>query len=159
MRMLLFTLIGALGACGPGTGKGEAHWVGTGVDISFAAPAHGGWCASTRTVLVEAIDRDRATGFSWRYDSLRPGVYPVGLPSTADSTGSGAAIAARYLQLDEIRGYRSIAGTVTVTEVDTTTISAKVAATLQRVGEQDSVHFTATFHAVELRRDSTLCSR
>ncbi len=159
MRMLLFSLIGALAACGPGAGNGKAHWVGTAVDVSLAAPARGGWCPTNRTVLVEATAGDRATGFSWRFDSLSPGVYPVGLPATADPAGSGASVAARYIELDEVRGYRSINGTLTVTAVDTTTISARVAATLQRVGAPDSVHYTATFHAVVLQRDSTLCPR
>ncbi len=159
MRMLLFSLVGALTACGPGAGNGRAHWVGTLVDVSLTAPARGGWCPISRTVLVEANAGDRATGFSWRYDSLSPGVYPVGLPATADSARSGASVAARYIQLDEVRGYRSIVGTLTVTAVDTTAISARVAATLQRVGEPDSIHYTATFHAVALQRDSTLCPR
>ena len=159
MRMLLFSLVGALTACGPGAGNAKAHWLGTAVDVSMTAPARGSWCPVSRTVLVEATAGDRATGVSWRFDSLRPGVYPVGLPATADSAGSGASVAARYIQLDEVRGYRSINGTLTVTSIDTTSISAKVAATLQRVGEPDSIHYTATFHAVRLQRDSTLCPR
>lgn len=159
MRMLLFSLVGALAACGPRAGHVKAHWTGTTVDVSLAASARGGWCPARRAVLVDAIADDRATGFSWRYDSLKPGAYPVGLPASSDSAGSGVSIAARYIQLDEVRGYRSINGTLTVTAVDTTMISARVAATLQRVGEPDSIHYTATFHAVPLQRDSTLCPR
>lgn len=159
MRMLLCLLVGVLAACGPNAGNAKAHWVGMAVDVSLAAPARGGWCPNSRTVLVEAVSGDRAAGFKWRFDSLRPGSYPVGLPATGDSLGSGVSAAARYIQLDEIRGYRSINGTMTVTAVDTTRISATVSATLQRVGEPDSVHLTATFHAVPLQRDTTLCPR
>ena len=157
MRMLLCSLVGVLAACGPYAGNAKARWVGTAVDVSLAAPARGGWCPVSRTVLVDAAAGDRATGFKWRFDSLKPGTYPIGLPGAADSLGSGASAAARYIQLDEIRGYRSINGTMTVTAVDTTKISATVSATLQRVGDPDSIHLTATFHAVPLQRDSTLC--
>src|SRR5437868_9302180 len=139
MRMLLFTLVGALAACGPRAGDGEAHWVGPGVDISLKGKATGGWCPVSRTVLVEVIDQDRAAGLSWQFDSLRPGVYPVVLPAEADSVRSGIAVVARYIQLDEVRGYRSLIGTVTVTAVDTMKITARIAATLQRVGNPDSI--------------------
>jgi hypothetical protein len=159
MRMLLCTLVGALAACGPRVGNGEAHWVGPGVDIALKGKATGGWCPNSRTILVEAIDKDRSAGFAWQFDSLRPGVYSVALPAAVDSIRSGISVAARYIQLDEVRGYRGVIGTVTVTAVDTMAISARVAATLQRVGNPDSVHFTATFHAVALARDSTLCAR
>ena len=159
MRMILCALAGLLAGCGPYAGNAKAHWTGAAVDVALAAPAEGGWCPNSRTVLVDAIDGDRATGFKWQFDSLRPGTYPVGLPTTSDSLGSGISVAARYIQLDEVRGYRSTNGTMTVTAVDTQTNSAKVPATLQRVGDPDSIHYTATFHRVALQRDTTLCSR
>jgi hypothetical protein len=159
MRMLLLMLVGALAACGPRAGIGEAHWVGPGVDVALKGKAKGGWCPNSRMVLVEVIDRDRAAGFSWQFDSLRPGVYPVVLPAEVDSARSGIAVVARYIQLDEVRGYRSLIGTVTVTAVDTLQLTARVAATLQRVGNPDSVRFTAAFRAVPLARDTTLCTR
>src|SRR5690242_18037609 len=88
MRMLLCTLVGVLAACGPYAGNAKARWTGTAVDVSLAGEARGGWCPVNRTVLVDAVQGDRAAGFKWRFDSLSPGTYPIGLPSDADSLGS-----------------------------------------------------------------------
>src|SRR5437868_14560711 len=100
MRMLLFTLVGALAACGPRAGDGEAHWVGPGVDISLKGKATGGWCPVSRTVLVEVSDQDRPAGLSWQFDSLRPAADPVVLPAEAVSVRSATAAVARCRQLE-----------------------------------------------------------
>ena len=158
MRMLVLSLLMAVSACGPGAGNAMAHWSGAGVDVSLAGPARGGWCPASRTVLLDLTEDDRVAGLVWHYDSLVPGRDSVGPPGSPDSVIGGASVAARYLSLDEVRGYRSLSGMLQVIAVDSTQISAKVDASLQRVGAVDTVHFTAEFYRIPLTQDTTLCT-
>ena len=158
MRMLLLTVVAALAACGNGPGTGTAQWTGVGVDETVHGKAQAGWCAESRTVLLEVSAEDRVAGASWRFDSLAPGEFPLAPPVPADSARVAAAAAARYVHLDEVRGYRALTGTLRVTAVDSTEISATVEGLLQRVGEIDTLQFTARFHRVPLSRDETLCA-
>jgi hypothetical protein len=107
--------------------------------------------------MVEAAEDDRVVGVVWRYDSLVAGTFPIATPAAPESVSTGAAVAARYVHLDEVRGYRAVSGAWRVTKVDSTTLSGTVDGTLQRVGEADTVHFTASFERVPLTRDTTIC--
>lgn len=157
MRTLLFLPVLVAAACGPPPGTATARWVGPGVDQEVTGKALGGWCPPSGTVLLEVQDGDRIAGLSWRAESLVVDSSVINLPSPADSTGTYASVAARYVYLDEVRGYRGVTGTARVTSADTLAFSATVDARLQRVGEADTVHFIATFDRVPLTRDVTLC--
>lgn len=150
-------LLTLLAGCGLRGGRGSAHW---GVDSSagtLSAPAAGGWCAETRTILVQAAEGDRVVGFVWRYDSLRPDSALLTVPPPADSQVAGSSAALRFMKNGELRGFRSVGGTLNVTKVDATTIDARLEAKLQRVGRTDSTELTADFRRVPLVRDTTLC--
>jgi hypothetical protein len=108
-------------------------------------------------VLLEVSEEDRIAGLRWRGSPLVADSAPLNLPNDADSAGTRASAAARYSYLDEVRGYRSVTGTARVTSADTLAFSATVEGRLQRVGEDDTVHFIATFERVPLSRDQTLC--
>lgn len=155
--MLLFLPVLGLAACGSMAGTGDARWTGEGVDVAVAGKALGGWCPTSGVVLLEVSDGDRIAGLSWRADPLVTDSAVLNLPNDADTLVTHASAAARYLQLDEIRGYRSVTGMARVTSADTLAFSATVDGRLQRVGETDTVHFIATFDRVPLTRDLTLC--
>lgn len=156
MRMLVLALVATIVACAPRSGRAEARWTVNGVEVEVAGTPRGGWCPSTKTILLEVTEDERVAGLAWRYDSLVPGEVVVTPPP--DSFALGAWFAVRYVQLDEVRGYRSLAGTMQVTSVDTLRITARVTATLQRVGEEDTVHVTARFDRVPLTLDPSLCA-
>lgn len=156
-KLLSIIFVGVLAACGPKAGMGSARWTGTGVDEQVAGKAVGGWCPATGAVLVEVSDEDRVAGLSWRGMPLVADSAPLDLPNDADSIGTRASAAARYVYLDEVRGYRAVTGMAQVTSADTLAFTATVEGRMQRVGEQDTVHFTATFDRVPLVRDVTLC--
>ena len=158
MRMLLLPLLGAVTACGPRPGMATARWVGSEIDITVSGEARGGWCPEARAVLLDVLADDRVAGVAWHYDSLVPGTYPVVPPTPSDSAAAGGAVAARYVYLDEVRGYQGLSGTLKVTAVDSAAISVTVEATLQRVGQTDTVRFTALYHRIPLTRDATLCT-
>ena len=157
MRKLLFLLTGSLLASGCGTAQGTARWTGPGVDERVAGKAVGGWCPASGEVLLEVSEEDRIAGLSWRGSPLVADSAPLNVPNDADTIGTRASAAARYVYLDEVRGYRSVTGVARVTSADTLAFSATVEGRLQRVGEQDTVHFIATFDRVPLVRDETLC--
>ena len=157
MRTLLFLPLLGLAACGSQAESGRARWTGQGVDVEVSGEAQGGWCPESGTVLVEVSADDRIAGLSWRADPLVPDSAPLNLPNDADTSRTRASAAARYLYLDEVRGYRAVTGTARVTSADTAAFSATVEGRLQRVGDQDTVHFIATFDRVPLVRDVTLC--
>ncbi|HWA40605.1 MAG TPA: hypothetical protein VG712_03280 [Gemmatimonadales bacterium] len=157
MRKLCFLLSGSLLAVGCARGQGTAHWTGPGVDERVAGAATGGWCPASGEVLLEVSEEDRIAGLSWRGSPLVADSAPLNLPNDADSVGTRASAAARYVYLDEVRGYRSVTGVARITSADTLAFSATVEGRLQRVGEQDTVHFIATFDRVPLTRDETLC--
>ncbi|HVX87659.1 MAG TPA: hypothetical protein VG940_01940 [Gemmatimonadales bacterium] len=157
MRKLLFILSGSFLVAGCTTGRGTAHWTGPGVDERVSGTAMAGWCPASGTVLLEVSEEDRIAGLSWRGSPLVADSAPLNLPNDADTAGTRASAAARYVYLDEVRGYRSVTGMARVTSADTLAFSATVEGRLQRVGEQDTVHFIATFDRVPLTRDQTLC--
>jgi hypothetical protein len=165
MRTLLFlpallaslSLSAGLAACGSKAGTGTARWEGPGVEVAVEGKALGGWCPASGAVLLEVSDGDRVAGLSWRADTLVADSSVINLPNDADTAGTYASAAARYVYLDEVRGYRGVTGMARVTSADTLAFSATVEARLQRVGEQDTVHFIATFDRVPLSRDETLC--
>lgn len=150
-------LSAGIAACGAKAGTATARWTGGGVDEEVSGVAVGGWCPSDGTVLLEVQEEDRIAGLSWRADTLRPDSAVINLPSDSLIPGNYASTAARYVHLDEVRGYRGVTGMARVTSADTLAFSATVDARLQRVGEQDTVHFIATFDRVPLLRDVTLC--
>lgn len=157
MRTLLFLSVLGLVACGSKAGSGHARWTGPNVDITVEGKALGGWCAESGMVLVEVSEGDRIAGLAWRADPLVADSAPLNLPNDADTVGTHASTAARYIYLDEVRGYRGITGVARITSADTLAFSATVDGRMQRLGEEDTVHFTATFDRVPLTRDLTLC--
>jgi len=157
MRTLFLLPVLALAGCGSKAGTGHARWTGLGVDVEVAGKALGGWCAESGMVLLEVSQGDRIAGLSWRADTLVADSAALNLPNDADTVGTHAAAAARYIYLDEVRGYRGITGVARITSADTLAFSASVDGRLQRLGEEDTVHFTATFDRVPLTRDLTLC--
>ncbi|HEX7918874.1 MAG TPA: hypothetical protein VF454_05680 [Gemmatimonadales bacterium] len=157
MRTLLLLPVFGLLACGSQAGSGHARWTGLGVDVSVTGKGRGGWCAESGMVLLEVSEGDKIAGLSWRAAPLVADSAVLDLPSDTDTVGTHAAAAARYIYLDEVRGYRAITGMAHVTSADTLAFSATVEGRLQRLGEEDTVHFTATFDRVPLTRDLTLC--
>lgn len=157
MRTLLLLPVLGLAACGATPGAATARWTGMGVDVAVDGAAQGGWCPASGVVLLEVREGDKIAGLRWRADSLVADSSVINLPSIADTAGTYASVAARYNYLDEVRGYRGVTGLVRVTSADTLAFSATVDGRLQRVGEQDTVHFTATFDRIPLTRDETLC--
>lgn len=157
MRALLLLPVLGLAACGPTPGAANARWTGPGVDVAVTGVAKGGWCPASGVVLLEVRDGDRIAGLRWRADSLVADSSVINLPGPADTIGTFVAVAARYLYLDEVRGYRGVTGWARITSADTLALSASVDGRLQRVGEQDTVHFIAHFDRVPLTRDETLC--
>ena len=154
--LLLLPVLGLL-ACGSQAGAGHARWTGPGVDIAVTGRALGGRCAESGMVLLEVAEGDRIAGLSWRADPLVADSAVLDLPDDLDTVGTHAAAAARYVYLDEVRGYRAVTGMAHITSADTLAFSATVEGRLQRLGEEDTVHFIATFDRVPLTRDLTLC--
>jgi len=153
-------LLALLVGCGLRDGHASAHWATSHGKVDLAAPASAGWCASSRTILVQSTDGDRVVGFTWHYDSLVPGSVPLNPPVPQDSAPLPSASAAlRYVADGEVLGFRSASGMLRVTAVDTATIDARLDARLQRVGRSDTASFTAAFRRVPLVRDTTLCHR
>ena len=158
MRASLLLLIG-LAACGPRPGTVTARWVGSQGPVEFEAPGVGSWCPETRIVLIDATKGDDAVGVLWRYEGEAPatGTLALGLPPDSTPTQTPATAALRYLHLDEVRGYRSITGSVALTAADTVAVTGTLTARMQRVGEVDSTELEMTFHAIPLVRDVTAC--
>lgn len=154
------SLVTLLLGCDLRDGRASARWTTPRGASQLAAAATAGWCASSRTILVQATDADRVVGFTWHYDTLRPGSLALTPPTAPDSTPLPSASAAlRYLADGEVLGFRSASGTLRVTAVDTSMIDARLESHLQRVGRTDTTAFTATFRRVPLVRDTTLCRR
>jgi hypothetical protein len=156
MRAHLLVL-GAVTACGLGKGGVDAAWQVAGERHEVTTEGRSGWCPAASMILVEGTEGDRAVGVHWHYDSLVPATWQLEPPTVADSVVTGASAAVRYVHLDEVRGYRSLSGELTVTAIDSSTVSGRVTAVLQRVGEPDSTALTMTFDRVPLVVDSTLC--
>jgi hypothetical protein len=152
-----FLLLGALTACTPEEGKVTALWQVGGEEIEVAGAGEGKWCPASGRILVDATEGDRAVGVLWHFDSLVPASYPLGAPTGTDSGVTGASAAARYVHLDEVRGYRSLSGQLTVKGIDSTRVSGEVTALLQRIGEPDSINMTMIFKGIRLAVDSTVC--
>ena len=150
-------VLGALAACSGGRGVVDARWQVTGEELEIDAPGKGGWCPSYSLILIEATDGDRAVGVRWHYDSLAPGAWDLEPPTDLDSVVTGASAAVRYVHLDEVRGYRSLSGRLTVRAVDSSTVSGDVTAVLQRIGDADTATLTMTFDRIPLALDATLC--
>jgi hypothetical protein len=156
MRAHLLVL-GALAACGGGRGMVDARWQVGDDDVEVSTEGKGGWCPSTSVILIEGIEGDRAVGVHWHYDSLAPGSFELEPPAGPDSAVTGASVGARYVHLDEVRGFRSLSGRLTVRAIDSSAVSGSLTAMLQRVGETDSTTLTMTFDRVPLVLDATLC--
>jgi len=158
MRASLLLLVG-LSACGPRPGTVQARWQGPQGPVAFEAKGQGAWCPETRTILVDATKGDDAVGVLWRYAEGGPatGTLELGLPPDTTPMQTPGTAALRYLHLDEVRGYRSISGTVTITGADTTALTGTLTAKMQRVGEVDSTELAMEFHAIPLVRDVTVC--
>ena len=156
MRAHLLVL-GAVTACGLGKGSVDAEWQVAGERHEVTTEGAAGWCAASGMILVEGTEGDRAVGVHWHYDSLAPAVHQLEPPTSADSAVTGASAAIRYVHLDEVRGYRSLAGELTVRAIDSATVSGSVTAVMHRVGESDTTVLAMTFDRVPLVADSTLC--
>ena len=152
---LLFVL--ALTACGVRPGEVRAHWQGATGPSTMRAVGSAGWCPETRTIVIEATEGDDAVGVVWRYREGGPEVGSVELSPPSDSALSSAAAALRYVHLDEVRGYRSVIGTLSITAADTVAVSGTLRGPMSRVGGVDSTTLDMTFHAVPLTRDATVC--
>lgn len=152
-------LVSALAACTGAGGRVDARWGPPDTVSRMRSAATGAWCPERGVVLVQATDQDRAVGFSWRFDTLRPDSIPLTPAATGDTIGRSASAALRDVRLQELRGYQSVAGLLRVTGVDSTRISAHLEGVMLRVGRADTTPLTADFRNVVLRRDTTLCHR
>lgn len=152
-------LLAALAACRGGPGRVDAEWGPTDSVPALRGVAEAGWCAERQLVLVQTTDQDRAVGFTWHFDSLRPDSVAVAAPTADDSLVPYASAALREIRNQEVRGYRSVSGTLRITAVDSGRISARLRAVMQRIGRPDTTTLTAEFRAVPMRRDTTLCTR
>lgn len=156
MRAYLL-LVGALAACGTGRGKVHAEWQVAGEEKEFSTEGEGAWCASSGRAFVAGLEGDRAVGVHWHFDSLVPATFELEPPTSPDSTVTGASAAARYVYLDEVRGYRSLSGQLAVTKIDSATVSGRLNAIMQQLGQPDSMTLTMTFDRIALVADTTLC--
>lgn len=150
-------LLGALAACGPGRGMVNAQWQVGEEQVDFAAPGRAGWCPASGMILVDATESDRAVGVHWHFDSLAPASWALETPTHPDSTVTGASAVMRYVHLDEVRGYQSLSGELTVESIDSQAVSGHLSTTLHHAGESDSTIMTMTFTRVPLVADTTLC--
>jgi hypothetical protein len=152
-------LLAALAACGPRPGTVQARWETPQGEVKVDVRGKAGWCPETRTILVDATQQDDAVGVFWRYTGGGPVPGALELGPPPDSTGEGAPAnaALRYVHLDEIRGYRSLSGTLTLGAADSSAVSGTLTARMQRVGEADTTPLAMEFHAVPLVRDATVC--
>jgi hypothetical protein len=152
-------LLAAVAACGPRSGSVQARWEGSTGPIELDVAGVGVWCPETRTVLVDATEGDDAVAIFWRYpeNGLAAGTVDLGLPTDSTVERAPGSAALRYVHLDEVRGFRSLSGTLTLTAADTTTVTGTVTARMQRVGETDSTGLEMEFHAIRLVRDVTVC--
>lgn len=152
-------LLAAVAACGPRPGTVQARWQKATEPGQLDVAGIGAWCPETRTIMVDATDGDDAVGVVWRYPAtgLAAGTFALGLPtdSTADAAPGSAAL--RYVHLDEVRGFRSLTGTLTLTAADSTHVTGTLTAQMQRVGEVDTTGLEMEFHAIPLARDVTVC--
>ena len=145
--------------CGFRGARVTAQWTAAKGPIRLSAPATAGWCAGSKTILLQGVEADRVVGVVWHYDSLAPGSAVLAPPPPAASTAVPASATLRYLGDGMILGYRSVSGKLTVTAVDTARIDVRLEATLQRAGGPDSTRLSATFRRVPLTHDTTLCGR
>lgn len=156
MRLHLL-LLGGVAACSSGRGMVDARWLDQAEHLEIVTEGRAGWCPSSRMILVEATDEDRAAAVHWHFDSLGPSSYRLEVPTVPDSVVTGASAVLRYVHLDEVRGYRSLSGELTVESPDSSAVSGRVTAVLQRTGESDSTTLEMSFDRVPLVVDSTLC--
>ena len=156
MRAHLLVL-GALAACHPGRGTVDARWLDGADHLDIVAEGRAGWCPASGTIMVEGTDEDRAAAVRWHDDSLKSRSWQLEVPTVPDSAVTGASAVLRYVHLDEVRGYRSLSGELTVASIDSASVTGRFSALLQRIGEADSVRLTMSFDRVPLMVDSTLC--
>jgi hypothetical protein len=156
MRVHLL-LLGGLAACHPGRGTVDARWLDQAEPLKIVTEGRAGWCPSSGMILVEATEEDRAAAVHWHFDSLGPSSHKLEVPTVPDSTVTGASAVLRYVHLDEVRGYRSLSGELTVESIDSSAVTGRLTAVLQRIGEADSTSLEMSFDRVPLVVDSTLC--
>lgn len=152
-------LLVMLMACSGRAGRVEVRWGPADSAQQFRGDASAAWCAERRLVLLQATDADRAVGLTWHFDSLVRDSVAVAAPTADDSLVPYASAALREIRNQEMRGYRSVSGTLWITAIDSTRISARLHAVLQRIGRPDTTTLTADFRAVPMQRDTTLCTR
>ena len=152
-------LLAAVAACGPRPGSVQARWQGATGPGALDVGGTGVWCPETQTVLVDATEGDDAVAVFWRYPAtgLVAGTVDLGLPTDSTEERAPGSAALRYVHLDEVRGYRSLSGTLTLTTADTAFVTGTLTARMQRVGEADSTGLEMEFHAIPLVRDPTIC--
>src|SRR6478736_6349898 len=152
-------LLAAVAACGPRPGTVQARWQGATGPGTLDVVGKGTWCPDTRTVLVDATEEDEAVGVFWRYPAtgMVAGTLDLGLPTDSTPEQAPGSAALRYVHLDEVRGFRSLSGTMTLTAADSTHVTGTLTARMQRVGEADTTGLEMEFHAIPLVRDVTIC--
>lgn len=162
MRIIVPALAGTLIACGAPAGEGTAAWRTPEGDRELSGPAIASWCAERSRVLLELPHEQGTVGVLWRYGALVPESLGVVPPQPADSgviPVPSASVALRYVEGAEVRGYSAFAGTVRITAIDSTSITAALQVKLQPVEGTDTTDLTAQFHQVPLTVDPTVCER
>jgi hypothetical protein len=151
-------LIGVLAGCGKDsagiTGLLEVQW--TGADSGrLEVPAHARWCDSDSALEIAGIQADSGAALAlFPSDSLRPGVYPVGVP-TGVSARPGARVALRRFGENLILGYYSMSGTVTLDSA--APLHGSLQATLVGVNTGDQIVVTGRFRNVEIEPGEVTC--
>ncbi len=109
-------LAGLLGACGaqPGEGNLSASWIGTDTgEVSTAANTV--WCRDPRRLEVTAIDGDLGLGMVlYPSDTALPGQFKGFDPGADTVIRPAAAAALRWFTEQNIEGYQSDSGGVTL---------------------------------------------
>ncbi|MDP9144628.1 MAG: hypothetical protein M3N43_08005, partial [Actinomycetota bacterium] len=136
MRIIVATLAGTLIACGLPTGEGRGAWGTPEGGREVTGPAVASWCAGRGRVLLELSHEQGTIGVLWRYGTLVAESLAVVSPQPTDSVVipiPSASVVLRYVEAAEVRGYSAFSGTVQITEVDTTTLSANVQVRMMRL--------------------------
>lgn len=159
VRRLAFVPLLILFGCGRGRGTVAADWRTLEGPQHFSVEGAAAWCPGRGPILVGGVDGERVAGVVWRTGTPAAGTYALGLPPLPEDTTPppAASVAFRYIQLDEVRGYQSVSGSLAVTDTAEGRLSGRVDALLQRIGESDTLTMRMEFRGVRLTVDSTLC--
>jgi hypothetical protein len=136
----------------------EVQWVG-GDTGKLVAPVEAQWCDSLRMLELRAMRGD--TGIAlvlYPRDSVAPGSYPLVPPEQRDSLRPAAAVALRWFEETEIRGFRGDSGSVSLTSLGPGVGSGRFGARVRATGVGTQLTVTGTFRGLTISLAPTDCA-